>query len=56
MNEEKYIHEKHSVHHILSYIIWCLKRRRRVLVDAVAERLEQIMQEVAQEYGWQIIR
>src|SRR6266568_1486003 len=56
MNEEKYIHEQHTVHHILYHIIWCPKRRRKVLVDAVAERLEQIMQEVAQEYGWQIIR
>ena len=44
MNEEKYIHEQHTVHHILSLIIWCSKRRRRVLVDAVAERLEQIIQ------------
>ena len=56
MNEEKYIHEQHSVHHILYHIIWCPKRRRKVLVDAVAERLEQIMHEVAQEYRWQIIR
>jgi REP-associated tyrosine transposase len=56
MNEEKYIHEQHTVHLILYHIIWCPKRRRKVLVDAVAERLEQIMQEVAQEYGWQIIR
>jgi len=56
MNEEKYIHEQHTVHHILNHIIWCPKRRRKVLVEAVAERLEQIMREVAQEYGWQIMR
>lgn len=56
MNEEKYIHEQHAVHHILYHLIWCPKRRRRVLVEAVAERLEQIMREVAQENGWQSMR
>jgi putative transposase len=56
MNEEKYIHEQHTVHHILYHIIWCPKRRRKVLVEGVAERLGQIISEVALEYGWQIIR
>jgi putative transposase len=51
MNEEKYIHEQHTVHHIISHIIWCPMRRHRVMVDAVAERLEQVIHEIAQENG-----
>lgn len=56
MIEEKYIHEQHTVHHILYHIIWCPKRRRKVLIEEVAERLEQIIRELAQEYGWRIMR
>jgi putative transposase len=53
--DEQYIHEQHSVHHILYHIIFCPKRRKKVLVGDVHDRLEQITQEVAQEHGWQII-
>ena len=51
-----YIHEQHHVHLIVYHIIWCPKRRRKVLVGPVAERLAQIIQEVAEEHDWNIIR
>src|SRR2546423_13026556 len=53
--EEKYIHEQHAVHHILYHIIFCPKRRRKVLVGEVADRLKQIIEEVSKEQGWEII-
>ncbi|MEO8971968.1 MAG: IS200/IS605 family transposase [Ktedonobacteraceae bacterium] len=53
--DEKYIHEEHTVHHILYHIIFCPKRRKKVLVGPIHERLEQITHEVAQENGWQIV-
>jgi putative transposase len=53
--DEHYIHEQHTVHHILYHIIFCPKRRKKVLVGEVHNRLEQITSEVAQEQGWQII-
>jgi putative transposase len=31
------------------YIVWCPKYRRSVLIEDVAERLKQILREVAQE-------
>jgi putative transposase len=53
--DEKYIHEQHTVHHILYHIIFCPKRRRKVLVGPVHDRLKEIIGEVAEEYGWEIV-
>ena len=50
-----YQHERHNVHLVVYHIIWCPKRRRKVLVGPVRDRLEQIIKEVVEENGWQII-
>ena len=46
------IHEQHTVHHILYHLIFCPKRRRKLLVGPVRDRLEQITREVTDENGW----
>ncbi len=51
-----YKHEGHNVHRVVYHVIWCPKRRRKVLVGAVRDRLEQIIKEVVAENGWEIIR
>ena len=56
MSEEKYIHEQHTVHHILYHIIFCPKRRRKVLVGPVHARLKQIIEQVAEEQQWESVR
>jgi putative transposase len=38
------------------HIIWCPKRRRKVLQGKVAERFEQIVHEVAKENEWEVIQ
>src|SRR5947209_18808991 len=53
--DEKYIHEQQTVHHILYHIIFCPKRRRKVLVGPVHDRLKQIIGEIVEEYGWEIV-
>jgi putative transposase len=53
--EHEYQHEQHTVHLIIYHLIWCPKRRRKVLVGPVRDRLEQIIREVAQEHAWQVI-
>jgi len=53
--EQEYIHEQHTVHLVIYHIIWCPKRRRKILVGPVHERLKQIIGEVVDENGWQII-
>jgi len=50
-----YIHEQHTVHLVIYQIIWCPKRRRKVLIGPVHDRLKQIIGEVVHENGWSII-
>jgi putative transposase len=50
-----YQHKQHSVHLVVYHIIWCPKRRRKVLVGHIHRRLEQIVREVAAENEWTVI-
>ena len=50
-----YLHEQHTVHLIVYHIIWCPKRRRRILRGEIAQRLEQLVNEVALEQNWQVL-
>ncbi len=50
-----YQHERHNVHLVVYHLIWCPKRRRKVLVGAIKARLEQLIREVAAEHGWTIL-
>lgn len=52
---DDYIHEQHSVHHILYHIIFCPKRRKKVLVGPVRDRLQEIIEQVAKEQEWQMV-
>jgi putative transposase len=51
-----YKHEEHTIHLVVYHIIWCPKRRRKVLVGPVHDRLKQIIGEVAAEHAWEIVR
>ncbi len=51
----EYIHEQHSVHLVIYHIIWCPKRRRKVLVGLVYDQLKHIIEEVVQENEWNIL-
>src|SRR5437899_12821290 len=37
------------------HLVWCPKYRRKVLVEAVAERLAQIIREVCQEHEAEVL-
>ena len=50
-----YAHEGHNLHLIVYHIIWCPKRRRKVLVGPNRNRLEQIVREGATERDWTVI-
>ena len=43
------------MHLVVYHIIWCPKRRRKVLVEPVTQRLKAIVHEVASEHEWEII-
>jgi putative transposase len=51
----EYQHERHCVHLVVYHVIWCPKRRRKVLVGAVKKRLEEIIAAVVEEENWQIV-
>ena len=51
-----YQHERHNVHLVVYHMIWCPKRRRKVLVGPVRDRLEHIIPEVVAEHGWTILK
>lgn len=51
-----YQREQHNVHLVVYHLIWCPKRRQKVLVRPVRDSREQIIREVRDENGWQIIQ
>jgi putative transposase len=50
-----YQRSKHHVFLINYHLVWCPKRRRKVLTGAVEQRLKQIIGEVANELNIQIL-
>jgi putative transposase len=51
----EYAHESHAVHLIVYHIIFCPKRRRKVWVGPIRDRLHHIIQEVVAEHQWSVI-
>jgi putative transposase len=51
----EYEHDTHNVHMIVYHIIFCPKRRQKILVGPMRERLQQITQAVATENKWKVI-
>jgi putative transposase len=50
-----YKHTNTSVFLLRYRFVWCPKRRRKILVGALAERLKELLREKADEMGWEII-
>ena len=47
----------HNVYFSCKYhVVWCPKYRRKVLVEEVAKRLEQIIREVCKEHQAEVLR
>lgn len=43
-----------AVFALKAHLVWCSKYRRPVLIDEVAQRLKELLQQTAQEYEWHI--
>ena len=54
VNKKEYRRSRHAVHAVKYHFVFCPKRRKRVLKGAVANRLRQILEEVAEENEWEI--
>lgn len=51
----KYIHARTCVYNINYHIVWCVKYRKKVLSDPIANRLYQLVQTIAQEKGFTVV-
>ena len=51
----EYKRDEHRVHLIVYHLIWCPKRRRPVLKEAIAANFESITREVCDTPGWEIL-
>ena len=49
-----YIHARTSVYNINYHIVWCTKYRRKVLSPKISERLYEILEETAENNGFEI--
>ena len=52
---QEYRHGRHSVSLVNYHVIWIPRRRRKVLVDKVKDRLNQLLREKATELGIEVI-
>jgi putative transposase len=50
-----YQHDKHHVYLLNYHLIWCPKRRKKILVGNIKVRLEQIIRQVAKELGVEVL-
>jgi len=48
-------HTKGSVYNLNYHLVWCPKYRRRVLIGRVADRLRELLNEIADQYGFEIL-
>jgi len=51
----EYQRDEHRIHLIIYHLIWCPKRRKKVLVGDIARDLEKIIRSKCDEHGWQVL-
>lgn len=51
-----YQRDEHRVHLIVYHLVWTPKRRKSILVGAVAEDCKALIERKCQERGWQILK
>jgi len=47
--------DEHHMHLIVYHLIWCPKRRRKVLVNRIGQRCEDLIRQKCDEKGWTIL-
>ena len=52
----EYIRDEHRVHLIVYHLIWCPKRRKRVLVGDVAKACKALIEQKCEEQGWIVLQ
>ncbi len=55
MNEVEHQRDEHRVHLIIYHLIWCPKRRKKILVGDVAKDCGQLIRTKCEQKGWQVL-
>ena len=50
-----YQRDEQQVHRIVYHLIWCPKRRSKVLVNQLGTRCEEVIRQKCDEKGWTIL-
>jgi len=48
-------HSPHSAYVINYHLVWIPRYRKKVLIGRIAERLKELLSEIASQYGFQIV-
>ena len=51
-----YIRDEHRIHLICYHLVWCPKRRKKVLVNEIATECDNLIMQKCLEKGWEIIK
>jgi putative transposase len=51
----EYQRDEHRVHRVVYHLVWCPKRRKPVLVDAVAKDCRELIEAKCAHHGWHIV-
>lgn len=54
-NKEIYQRDEHRVHYVAYHLVWSPKRRKSILVGAIAEDCAHYINEKCSEKGWNIL-
>ena len=55
INSMEYQRDEHRIHLIVYHLVWCPRRRKKVLVGDVAKDLESLVKDKCKEMGWEIL-
>lgn len=50
-----HVHARTNVHLLNYHLVWCPKRRRKVLVGEIRDRLTHHIGDIAASWGWEVI-
>jgi putative transposase len=52
----RYQRDEHRVYLMVYHLIWCPKRRKKVLVGAIAQRLQALIVHACEQHGWKLLQ
>ena len=52
----EYQRDEHRVHLIVYHLIWCPKRRKRILAEPIASTLHRLIVDKCTQRGWEILQ